>query len=177
VDFEIERSAVYRNTERLLRDYNGMQARLSNIDIDLDGIQSVVYETPEETIEGAYFARINDGGMPGSGTISDKTSSVALRWRQEAQDNADDLTQHIVNVRENLLAEKKKLSGLIAKIDNAIDSLSEDERTIIQGYYIEQLNWYEVAYKVQYSERHCKRLRTRAIWYISKSLYCYRVVG
>jgi hypothetical protein len=176
VDYEIERSAIYRNTERLLRDYSGMQARLSNIDIDLDGIQSIAYETPEETIEGAYFAR-NVDGMPGGGAISDKTSSVALRWRQEAQDNADDLTQHIVNVRENLLAEKKKLSGLIAKIDNAIDSLSEDERTIIQGYYIEQLNWYEVAYKVQYSERHCKRLRTRAIWYMSKSLYCYRVVG
>lgn len=48
-------------------------------------------------------------------------------------------------------------------IDNALDALSEVERTIIEMFYIENLEWYKVAGKVCYSEGWCKEKRKESI--------------
>jgi len=51
----------------------------------------------------------------------------------------------------------------IKMIDNAIQGLSELERTIIEMFYIENLEWWKVAAKVCYSEGWCKAKRREAI--------------
>lgn len=51
----------------------------------------------------------------------------------------------------------------IKMIDNALQGLSELERTIIEMFYIENLEWWKVAAKVCYSEGWCKAKRREAI--------------
>lgn len=61
---------------------------------------------------------------------------------------------------------KKKITldtNNIKMIDNALKGLSELERTIIEMFYIEDLEWWKVAAKVCYSEGWCKTKRREAI--------------
>ena len=51
----------------------------------------------------------------------------------------------------------------IEKMDKAMEGLSDDERTVIIGKYIEGKQWWQVAGMVRYSETHSKRIRRNAI--------------
>ncbi|HBC94367.1 MAG TPA: hypothetical protein DCZ10_16075 [Pelotomaculum sp.] len=173
ISFGVEDGALYKRTEALLREYNSMQARVKNLEIDLANLAPEgVFEEQEETIEGLAFRRCGEEGMPqGSGETSDRTASVALKWRKEHGIVTHEMWRLFVGDKFNLEHEKRLTEGLLRKIDNAIDSLSEDEQLIIRGFYIDQKPWYDITHEVQYVERHCKRLRTRAIWYMSKSIF------
>lgn len=48
-------------------------------------------------------------------------------------------------------------------MDRALEGLTCIERKIIISKYIEGLQWWQVSGIVRYSERHCKRIRTKAI--------------
>lgn len=168
----IEESALYKKTETLLKEYSSMQARLKNLQIDLANMSTnEITETEEETILGLYYARHVQEGIPQGGGISDKTSSVALKWREEHENIVGDMSHWFKIDKESISYEIGTINRVLKKVDNAINSLSDDERVIIQNFYIENKPWYDIAYKVKYVERHCKRLRTRAIWYMSKSIF------
>lgn len=57
----------------------------------------------------------------------------------------------------------KKMEGQIESLDKSLEGLTLEEKTILTEKYIEGKQWWQVAYKVGYGERHCKRLRTEAI--------------
>lgn len=175
-DRGIEQGALYKRTEQLLREYNAMQARVKNLDLDLEGLDWE-HESSTESIEGLTFARGNLEGLPRGNDVSDKTASVALKWRKDNDYSSDETWDEFVKNHEQMKYERDFIKRDIQKIDNAIASLSEDEQIIVRGFYIEQKPWYDVAHEVQYVERHCKRLRTRAIWYMSKSIFGARVKG
>lgn len=168
----IEEAALYKRTEKLLREYNSMQARVKNLEIDIANLApNGVFEEEAETIEGLIFGRQGDDGMPPSGNVGDKTGNVAINWRKEHGTVTHEMWRLFVGDRFNMEQERKLTESLLQKIDNAIGSLSDDEQLIIKGFYLENKPWYDVAHEVQYVERHCKRLRTRAIWYMSKSIW------
>jgi len=167
-----EEGALYKRTEGLLREYNAMLARVKNLEIDIANLAPEgVFEEESDTIEGLTFAHPGDVGMPPSGGIGDKTGSVALNWRKEHSKVTHEMWSMFVGDRFNMEQEKKALEGLLEKINNAMNSLSVDEQKIVKGFYIDSKPWYDVAHEVQYVERHCKWLRTRAIWYMSKSIF------
>lgn len=171
VIYGVEESPLYKHTEKLLKEYNSMQARVKNLDIDLKQVYAWKAEAPEETISGMMFARPKQEGMPISGSHGDKTSAIAIRYGEERYKDIVDTGRELSDSREDFEHEKESLERTLKKIDNAVASLSLDEQLIIKGFYIEQKPWYDVAHEVQYVERHCKRLRTRAIWYMSKSIF------
>ena len=168
----IEEGALYKRTETLLREYNSMQARVKNLKLDLENMAGTsATEEHQEAIEGLALGRSGLTGMPPPNSLSDKTASVALKWREEYRNNFHEIWKWFVRDTETTTEEVNAISRILQKIDNAILSLSEDEKIIIKGFYIDQSPWYDVAHEVQYVERHCKRLRTRAIWYMSKSIF------
>jgi hypothetical protein len=172
VPMGVEEAALYKRTEGLLREYNSMQARVKNLEIDLANLApNGVFEDEVDTIEGLVFARCGDDGMPPSGNVGDKTGNVALNWRKEHKAVAHEMWRTFVGDKYNMEWEKRALEGLLEKIDNAIKSLSVDEQVIVKSFYIENKPWYDIAHQVKCVERHCRRLRTRAIWYMSKSIF------
>lgn len=167
----VENSSLYKKTEDLLNDYKSMQARVKNLELDIKKPFEWTPETMEEAISGIVYSRRGESGMPFGGGTGDKTASVASGFRHEMMSNARESAGDYIEEIGTAKAEKERLEREIEKIDNAIASLSEDEQNIIRMRYLEKQLWYEVAYHVQYTERHCKRLRTRAIWYMSKSIF------
>jgi len=171
IETGIENSSLYKKTEDLLNDYKSMQARVKNLELDIKKTFEWTPEETEEAIAGIAFRRSVNADTPVSGAVGDKTARVANGYWQEISKNATEVARDFMDEIGDAMGEKIRLERELAKIDNAIASLSEDEQNIIRMRYLEKQLWYEVAYHVQYTERHCKRLRTRAIWYMSKSIF------
>ncbi|WP_041275473.1 sigma-70 family RNA polymerase sigma factor [Desulforamulus ruminis] len=162
---------LFEKVETLLRDYNSMKARVKNLEIDIQLLQvPMIRETPEETLEGVYFARSLESRTQSQGWASDKTSQVAFNYLQANEGINREFEQLRRQDRAAAERERNHLIRLLQKMDNALSSLNEKEQVIIKGFYIDNLRWFEVAEQVMYEERHCKRVRDRAINYMAKSL-------
>lgn len=171
----MRKHSLYEKVETLLRDYHSMRARVKNLELDIEQLKMpVLRETPEETIEAIYYARSLEGRPHSSGTVSDRTSNVALSYR--AHNEGINCDHELSRVQDKIAAEieRDELARLLQKIDNAISSLTEKEQLIIKGFYIDNLKWFEVADLVKYEERHCKRVRDKAIIYMAKSLLGFK---
>lgn len=152
-----------------------MRARIKNLEIDIEQLKMpIVRETPEETIEAIYFARSLDNMPHSLGLASDRTSNVAQAYRLDNEGINYDMESLRAQDLIILEAERNQLTRLLQKIDNAINSLTEKEQLIIKGFYIDSLKWFEVADLVKYEERHCKRVRDKALNYMAKSLLGFK---
>ena len=167
----IEKGILYRKTEKLLQEYRAMQARVIILTNELAAMMGEsVTETQDEAIEGMYFNRpISD--MPHSGQISDKTAKVAASWKEQYGKEFHAVWRQYVLDKTNKEAELKQLKTLLVKINTAIESLLPKEKEIVRLFYVQGLKWEDVGRKVCYDPDHCKRLRSRSIWYMSKSLF------
>ena len=167
----IEKGALYRKTEGLLKEYRAMQARLMMLEIeffDLSGCEPG--ESHDEAIEGMSFARaVSD--MPHSGEISDKTSRIAVNWREQYGKDFDRAWEMYVKEYQTLKGDIAGIKKTIKKIDVAIGSLLPKEKEVVILFYVQGMKWEDVGRRLSYVPDHCKRLRTRAIWYMSKSIY------
>lgn len=65
----------------------------------------------------------------------------------------------------------KEIKRLIQKIHIAVDKLPLAEREIIEYYYMQGKSWIEVSKEVNFSIRHCHRLKRKAIKKLS--IYCF----
>lgn len=167
---QVEKDSLYRRTEGLLREYRAMKARVEILESELskqggDGVT----ETPDEAIEGDYFARVISD-MPHGTEISDKTARVALEyWERYQKDIAAAVKRYVLD-RENKRNELAAIEQTIQVIDIAIRSLLEVEREVVTQFYIEGLSWTDISINTQYTVRNCKRLRDRGVWYMTKSM-------
>ena len=167
----IDKGILYQKTEKLLQDYRAMKARVRILTDELAAmLGSDVTESQDEAIEGIYFNRpLSD--MPHSGEVSDKTAKVAAIYRKQYSKGFHRQWRQFVLDKTNKEADLESTRALLAKIDTAIDSLLPKEREIICLFYVQGMKWEDVGRKVCYDPDHCKRLRSRAIWYMSKSLF------
>ena len=165
---------LYKKVCILLTDYNVMLARIRNIDLDLTRIPAM--DTPEDAIEGLYFSK-EQGGIPASGSISDRTSTVALKWSEEFFEVNRDISMH----RRSLEFEKRCLAQVVKKLDNAMESLEPLQREIIKMFYVEKKNWPQITVALYdksrsyYTERHCRRLRAAAITCMVKAMFGVKI--
>lgn len=79
----------------------------------------------------------------------------------------------LYNLDERNKLEKKiqKAQMDIDRIDRALEGLNDTQRNIVEGFYIGNLMWWQVAYGVKYSESHCKKVGARAIRELVKGIY------
>ena len=162
----IEKDSLYRRTEGLLRDYRAMKARIEILEAEL---VNMGFETGDEAIEGYYFSR-TISNMPHGTELSDKTSRVALEWQERYRKEFSKVWNMFVLDKENKKNELTAVRQMLKMIDIAIGSLLQDDRKIITYFYIDGLQWVEISSEMQYSVRHCKRIRNRGVWYITKSM-------
>jgi len=167
----IEKNTFYRRTEELLKEYRAMKARVVVLEKEIDKLSNEsIGETDEEIIAGMYFAKIMDG-MPQGNDILDKTAIIATTWRERGQKEFHEVWKEFIRNIVNKKNELDTIKQTLAKIDIAIKSLLPKEKDVIEMFYIRRMKWEDIGRRVNYKKRYCKRIRDRAIWYMSKSIF------
>ena len=134
----------YQEVEQMLKNYNMTKINIENTEKEIELLEE------EDGIKAVGYEM---GGSGGEGSAIER---VAL-------ENVEKLNKKEMKIK------KAKLE--IEKIDNAIEGLSEHKREIIKGKYLDGLQWWQISGIVEYSERHCKRLRTEAIKELIVGIY------
>ena len=117
----------------LLENYNDSRKKISILTYELE---HPVVISEDNLIQSLSIPSPSGGGVP-SGTVSDKTSSTALNYRNVAEH----LRQEVRREQEkqlNVLASEKE------RLDHFISLLDSRYANVIKLYYIDRLTWPEV---------------------------------
>ncbi len=129
------------NFKRLKESIEDLQLEIEEIKIDTDGVRSIRYDR-------------------------EKTSPT-YKITSSTEDEVIRKIERIERLEKQIAKNKIK----IQKIDRALNSLDEVEREIIEGKYLEGMQWWEIAESVKYSARWCNEKRKRAIEKIAAKLF------
>ncbi|MTI49688.1 MAG: hypothetical protein FH761_17800 [Firmicutes bacterium] len=143
----------YKSTEKILYSYKMLK-------VSIDNLESEIVELKKES---------------GMGAINYDTQKTSPTFK--INKNTED--QAIKNITEIDLKEKliEVTTNKISRIERALDALNDKEKTIVEMRYFEGKQWFEIAYKIQYSERHCKRIRSNTIKKLAIGIYGERAVA
>jgi len=137
----------YKSVEKLLYNYNMLKI---NIEITDKRLKELEQE------EGMRVMSFDNVKTSGTNKISSQTEDAAIRN---------------IEIEDILKKKKGKLQHKLDILDKLIEGLNEIERKVITMYYIEGKQWWQTAYEVKYSERHCRRIRAEAICKLAVGLY------
>lgn len=137
----------YKNIERLLYNYNMLKINIEIADKQLDELKE-------------------SDGMT-SITYDEEKSSPTHKFHSQTEDTAI----RNITVEDLIIKRKEKLRNKLEILNLLISGLNNIEKKVIEMYYIEGRQWWQVAYEVKYSERWCKHIRTEAIKKLSIGLY------
>jgi len=176
---EVQKGKLYRATADMLRRYRADKARVAILNLDLAAIEReltmLTKEAPDEVIAGVYFAGREMSGMPHGSGISDRTAWAAEAWRKE-HDEEWRRWQQLVEEQTRKSRERETLLEKLQKIDVAIDSLLPIEKQVVTLFYVQGKGWGDVSAATGYSAVQCGRIRDRAVWYMTLSLFARRNV-
>jgi len=142
----------YRSVEKLLYNYNMLKINIEILNHQLEELKK------EEGMKGVAY--------------DDVKISETNKFHSQTEETA------INNIElEKLINKKKeKLQRKLDMLDKLTEGLNKVEREIIRMYYIEGKQWWQIAYEVKYSERHCRRIRSEAICKLAVGLYGEEVI-
>jgi hypothetical protein len=78
----------------------------------------------------------------------------------------------LVTLREKI----ELLETKILIIENALGGLNDVERDIVISKYVDGLRWFDIAYKVQYNERWCRKIKDDAVRKLCLSVFAVDIV-
>jgi len=137
----------YKRLENDLYNYKYLKLSIDNIKQDITDFNR------DDGVGGIDFGKIQ---------IS-KTNAFSSMIENATISNLEklDFLEHCMN----------RADSVVNKIDKAVLELEEREHKIITLYYIENQPWFKVAYQVNYNERWCKEIRSRAIRKMCIAIY------
>lgn len=150
--------------ETLLLNYPLMKTVLEKLRIDIRSASIMKGLESEDAVVYALAVggRTLDGlPYPPAGNVSDKTATVASRFRKEI-----DKEQKITLV--TLAKDITVLEAAIEKIDLALESLQSNERRVVEIFYIEQGNYKNAMKELNISQATVWRLKDTALEKMSK---------
>ncbi len=139
----------YKRLENDLYNYKYLKLSIQNIKQDIadyqgdDGVSSIQFDKIQISSTNAFSSVVENA------TISN-TEKL-------------DFLEHCMNRAELV----------INKIDKAMEILEEDERKVISLFYIDNQQWYKVAYQLHFNERWCRQIRSRAMRKMAIAIYGY----
>ena len=137
----------YKSVEKLLYNYNMLKINIEITDKQLEELK-------------------HEDGMTG---ISYDGEKICKTYKFHSQ--TEDTAIRNIEAEELLKKRKEKLQSKLDMLDKLTEGLNDIERDIIRMYYIEGKQWWQIAYEVKYSERHCRRIRSEAIGKLAVGLY------
>jgi len=142
----------YKSVEKLLYNYNMLKINIEILSHQLEELKK------EEGMKGVAYDDVK---------IS-KTNKFHSQTEEAAINNIE--LEKLINKK------KEKLQRKLDMLDKLTEGLNKVEREIIRMYYIEGKQWWQIAYEVKYSERHCRRIRSEAICKLAVGLYGEEVI-
>lgn len=142
----------YKSVEKLLYNYNMLKINIEITDKQLEELKH------EDGMTGISYDGVKAGKTY---KIHSQTEDTAIRN---------------IGVEELLKKRKEKLQNKIDIIDRLLEGLNDIERRIIEMHYIKGKQWWQIAYEVKYSERHCRRIKFDAICKLTVGLYGEEVI-
>lgn len=137
----------YKSVEKLLYNYNMLKINIEILNHQLEELKE------EEGMKGVAY--------------DDVKISETNKFHSQTEDTAI----NNIGLEELINKKKEKLQSKLDMLDKLTEGLNEVEREIIRMYYIEGKQWWQIAYEVKYSERHCRRIRSEAIGKLAVGLY------
>lgn len=98
-----------------------------------------------------------------------ETKSLAVKYSEKTKTNSVVSFVELYALELCEIQEKiDKLRNIIEMIDEALNSLNENEKKIIELKYKKGLAWWQIAFEMKYSERACRYIKNRALKKIKK---------
>ena len=137
----------YKSVEKLLYNYNMLKINIEILNHQLEELKK------EEGMKGIDY---DDVKISETNKFHSQTEETAI---------------NNIGLEELINKKKEKLQSKLDMLDRLTEGLNDIERDIIRMYYIEGKQWWQIAYEVKYSERHCRRIRSEAIGKLAVGLY------
>jgi DNA-directed RNA polymerase specialized sigma subunit len=138
--------------EYLLKNYHQIKREIDQLVLILE---SPIYDSEEETIEALTFST-PQGERVSTSTISDKTSKIALIYREV---NEKQKTAGRKDVEKIIKVNQFEL----IKLENSIAALDESLREVINGIYIQKMKRSDICRSLYISENTLNRYRKKGI--------------
>lgn len=130
---------LYRKTEAILYNYNKVKAQIKNIELDIENIK-------------------NNFNGPGAIVYEERTQSTN-RFNSSVENEVLNRENEI-----NQLERYKRQKEIeILKVDNAIGSLTEREKTIIEMRYFKKYSNIMIAAKLDLTEEYICNIKRNAV--------------
>lgn len=165
---------IKEDVEKMLKEHKENEGRLFEVDLKIDGIKerleyagTVNEETKEEAIEGMQLSGHGYDSIPAkTNKTTDKTYNTAINYKKEQRHINREDRDFLERELEKLKQEKKELNKKIARVNNWLDKVKEEEAFVLRELYINNKgkNWKKVEkeYKEQFKEDLTERqLRTK----------------
>lgn len=138
---------LYRKTEAILYNYNKVKAQIKNIELDIENIK-------------------NDFNGPGA---------IGYEERTQTTNSFNSRVENEVVARENEINQleryKRQKEIELLKVDNAIGSLTEREKAIIEMRYFNKYNNRMIAAKLDLTEEYICTIKKVAVNQILDSIF------
>ena len=142
-----ENQNLYKKTDGVLFNYKTIKAEIFNLELEVEDLK--------DECDGVKGVSYEDKGGP--------TNAFSSVVENEIIKKEKEITK--------LLKEKKSKERLISKIDNALDSLEEEEREIIKLRCIERQSWNKVGAITNRDGDYCGKIKRAAVNKVSELVW------
>ncbi len=141
------RDKYYKSVEKLLYNYNMLKINIEILNHQLEELKK------EEGMKGVDY------------------DDVKISETNKFHSQTEEMAINNIGLEELINKKKEELQSKLDMLDRLTEGLNDVEIRIIEMYYIKGKQWWQIAYEVKYSERHCRRIRSEAICKLAVGLY------
>ena len=131
-------------TKRYLKSYNQLRITAKNLDEDIEASQVMLQD------ESVAISRY--GGEMGGG-------SGELNAVEAAADRRTKMKQQI----EDMKRDQAEIERVLRKIDRALEGLSDGDRDLVQGHFIDGYSWQQLGNKAYCTEKWARDKGNKAL--------------
>ena len=140
---------IKEDVEKMLTEHNEKEAQLTEIDLKMEEYQQrldyagTVYEdTEEEVIENMQIAgQAYDTIHSNTNKISDKVSNTVMNYQKELNHINKEDREYLINKIKELDKQKTQLNKVVVRVKNMINPLTQEEKFVIETYYMNKSKW------------------------------------
>lgn len=140
---------IKEDVEKMLIEHKENEAQLTEIDLKMEEYQQrldyagTVYEdTEKEVIENMQLAgQAYDSIHSNTNKISDKVSSTVMNYHKELNHINKEDREYLINKLNELDKQKTQLNKIVVRVKNMLNPLTQEERFVIETYYMNKSKW------------------------------------